>query len=246
MATTLESIVIDAADPAALATWWSEALGWKLWASTAEEADVGPHDGVSGIPLVFVPVTDPKSGKNRVHLDLASRTPDEQQALVETLERLGATRVDVGQAAVPWVVLADPEGNEFCVLEYREQFAGSSPLACVVVDAARPGELARFWSAATGWPLAAETPQGATLRDPLGRKPDLDFVLVPDVRAGGNETGKNRVHLDIRGTAGDDQAEQVTRLLELGASRLDVGQGEVRWVVLADPEGNAFCVLRPR
>jgi hypothetical protein len=243
MATGLSEISTAAADFRGLAHWWAEALGWQVRAESDGEAEVAPPDGEPGIALVFSPVGDPKTGKNRLHLDVASHTPDEQQALVDTLERLGATRVDVGQADVPWVVLADPEGNEFCVLEYRDRYAEHGSLASVVIDAADPGRLARFWSEAAGWPLLDEGPHGATLRDPTGRSPDLDFVLVPDVRAGRNETGKNRLHLDVRPAPGGDRDEEVRRLLALGATPLDVGQRDVDWVVLADVEGNAFCVL---
>jgi glyoxalase superfamily protein len=72
-----------------------------------------------GVPLVFVPVADPKVGKNRVHLDLRSATADDQAAQVARLTGLGARPADIGQGDVPWVVLADPEGNEFCVLSPR-------------------------------------------------------------------------------------------------------------------------------
>ena len=71
--------------------------------------------------LVFVRVAEPKQGKNRIHLDLAPHTSQDRDAEIARLEELGATRVDVGQdAAASWTVLADPEGNEFCVLSARD------------------------------------------------------------------------------------------------------------------------------
>ena len=120
MGTRLVNLVADAADPAASARWWAEALGWEVTLDTPDEAAVEPPGpGGLGLPLVFVPVADPKTGPNRVHLDLASPSPADQAAQVERLLALGATPADVGQGEVPWVVLADPEGNEFCVLSPR-------------------------------------------------------------------------------------------------------------------------------
>ena len=120
MGTRLVNLVVDAANPAASSRWWAEALGWEVTLDTPDEAAVEPPepDGL-GIPLVFVPVPDPRTGPNRVHLDLASGSPAAQAAQVERLLALGATPADIGQGDVPWVVLADPEGNEFCVLSPR-------------------------------------------------------------------------------------------------------------------------------
>lgn len=107
-----EQVVVDAAQPAMLARWWAEALGWVLTFEADDEYEIRAAPGrVPG--LVFVPVRDLKSTKNRLHLDFR---PADQVAEVNRLVALGAHRVDVGQADAPWVVLADPEGNEFCVL----------------------------------------------------------------------------------------------------------------------------------
>ena len=113
MSTRLVNLVADAADPAASAHWWAEVLGWEVTFETRHGVAVEPPAGEPGIPLVFVPVPDHKSVPNRVHLDLASPG---SAALVDRLVDRGATLADVGQGEVPWVVLADPEGNEFCVL----------------------------------------------------------------------------------------------------------------------------------
>ena len=121
MATRLVNLVVDAGDPAALAGWWAEALGWEVTLEAPDEVAVEPPgpDGL-GLPLVFVPVTDPKVGPNRVHLDLASSSPADQAAQVERLASLGATPADVGQTGdESWHVLADPEGNPFCLLRRR-------------------------------------------------------------------------------------------------------------------------------
>ena len=116
----LACVVTDARDRRALAQWWSRALGWPVRDDDPEDVYtvVEPPAGEPGLQLVFqsVPEPPPPERPNRVHLDLRSRTLQEQEDLVATLEAAGARRVDIGQGDVPWVVLADPEGNEFCVL----------------------------------------------------------------------------------------------------------------------------------
>jgi predicted enzyme related to lactoylglutathione lyase len=242
MPTRLMQVVVDAADPAALARWWAEALGWAVTWEEPDEVVVEPPgpDGV-GVPLVFVPVPDPKVTKNRVHLDLRSADADDQAARVARLTGLGARPADIGQGAVPWVVLADPEGNELCVLDPREEYAGTGAVAAIVVDAADAAALARFWTEAAGWRLVETTGWSASLRAPSGVGPFLELIQVPDPKR-----VKNRLHLDVAPYGGDDQAAEVARLTGLGGRPADVGQGEVTWVVLADPEGNELCVLSPR
>ena len=126
MASRLESLVVDAADPLALAGWWAEALGWVITVQEPGEVAVEPPAGGLGVPLVFVPVAEAKVGKNRLHVDVASGSVDHQAAQVARLVGLGARRVDIGQGQVRWVVLADPEGNEFCVLRSDREIAEQS------------------------------------------------------------------------------------------------------------------------
>jgi predicted enzyme related to lactoylglutathione lyase len=242
MSTRLCNVVVDAADPRALAEFWANLLDWRVSHADAEEVDVvAPPDEGCEFDLVFVPVADRKAGKNRVHLDLSSASPDHQASIVAHAESLGAVRADIGQGNVPWIVLADPEGNEFCVLEHRPEYASTGAVAAVVVDALDPLRVATFWTATTGWPLVTTTPASASLRSPGGRGPWLEFVRDDEPHR-----VKNRVHLDVAPLVGDDQWTEVTRLVELGARKVDVGQGSVPWQVMADVEGNEFCVLTPR
>lgn len=135
MALKWYSVVIDCLDPQALARWWAEALEWALVYDTPEEAVILPPH-VSEEPIedvaiwreraqawVFVSVPESKAVKNRLHLDLAAHVSQDREAEIGRLLRLGATRVNVGQdeEAVTWTVLADPEGNEFCVLSSRDR-----------------------------------------------------------------------------------------------------------------------------
>ena len=119
MALTIQSLIIDSHDPSALASFWEQALGWRRTYEKADEVVLEPpehslQDGVAA-DLLFGLSPDGKVGKNRLHLDLR---PDDQAAEVERLLALGASLSDVGQGDdVSWVVMADPEGNEFCVLE---------------------------------------------------------------------------------------------------------------------------------
>lgn len=129
--------------------------------------------------------------------------------------------------------------------------AGSEPqsrgmnlrIQCLCIDTADPAALAAFWQSALGWRRTFERDDEVVLEPPEGSPedgivPDLLFLRVPEEKA-----GKNRLHLDLRP---QDQAAEVTRLQELGAVLADVGQGaEVSWVVMADPDGNEFDVLRP-
>jgi len=112
-----QCVVVDASDPAAEARWWAEVLGWRLTYEDDQEcvlepAAGSPEDGVSP-DLLFIRVPESKSGKNRLHIDLR---PDDQTVELARLLALGARRVDIGQGEASWVVLADPEGNEFCLL----------------------------------------------------------------------------------------------------------------------------------
>jgi predicted enzyme related to lactoylglutathione lyase len=245
MPTRLVHLVIDAAQPARLARFWAAALDWEIAVDEPDEAAVEPRgyrypDPVA-LPLVFVPVTEAKTVKNRVHLDLATESAEQQAAEVDRLLGLGAVHADIGQGQVPWVVLADPEGNEFCVLEPRPVYRDTGPVAAVVADCRDPAAVAGFWRLATGWVPGTSADGGVSLRSPAGVGPYLELLPSADTK-----TVKNRVHLDVAPFQGDDQAAAVAELLEAGGRPADIGQGDVSWVVLADPEGSEFCVLSPR
>jgi predicted enzyme related to lactoylglutathione lyase len=110
-----EQVIIDAADPVILGRWWAEALGWVVVNDDPDEYEIRPDkDRLPG--LLFGQAREAKAVKNRLHLDFR---PDDQEAEVARLLALGARHADIGQGEVPWVVLADPEGNEFCVLSSR-------------------------------------------------------------------------------------------------------------------------------
>jgi catechol 2,3-dioxygenase-like lactoylglutathione lyase family enzyme len=112
---------------------------------------------------------------------------------------------------------------------------------CLCVDTSDPRRTAAFWEEALGWRRTHDADDEVVLEPPAGSpedgvSPDLLFLRVPEAKG-----TKNRLHLDLRP---EDQAAEVARLESLGARRVDVGQGEQTWVVLADPDGNELCVLR--
>jgi predicted enzyme related to lactoylglutathione lyase len=111
----LHHIVLDAHDLPGLARFWAQALRWRILSEREREVIIGPHEAAP-IGMCFMPVPDTKTIKNRLHLDLTTAAND-RDAEIERLLQLGARRVDIGQTGnESWVVLADPEGNEFCVV----------------------------------------------------------------------------------------------------------------------------------
>ncbi|MER6678521.1 VOC family protein [Streptomyces sp. NPDC000983] len=245
MATRLVQINMKAQDDSALGRFWAEALGWGIdsegpGVTNLEPAGL-PYPDPSALFIDLVARPEPKTVKNRVHLDLATTSLAHQAELVARLQGLGATLADIGQGDVPWTVMADPEGNEFCVLEPREMYLDTGPIATVVVDCTDPRAMARFWDEAMDWTLHRVDDDHATLRSAQGVGPYLEFVRTP-----GTKSGWNRVHLDICPYTGEDMAAEAARLRSLGATDPDFDRSAIHWTVLADPEGNEFCLLTPR
>lgn len=119
MPVSLHHIVVDAHDLRGLAGFWARTLGWKVLSEREREVVIGP-DVTAPVGMCFMPVTDAKTVKNRLHLDLTTSAEDRDDEIERLLE-LGARRVDIGQTgAESWTVLADPEGNEFCVVRPKE------------------------------------------------------------------------------------------------------------------------------
>ena len=252
MATRLTDVVFDAADPPALARFWSAALAWPITFEDPVGVLVSPPPDdpaqAGQVALGFVPVTDPKVGKNRLHLDLPAV---DQAATVARLEGLGARRLDIGQGPeVTWVVMADPEGNELCVVRQdgsvgsdpASAFGDLSPVAAIVLDTPDPDGVAPFWSAATGWPILGGDADHVWLRDPSAQGPYLDLRRNDDPKL-----VKVRVHLDVSPYPDGSQPEELQRLIEAGATPTNIGQGpDVSWHVLQDPHTTELCLLTPR
>ncbi|GAB7028954.1 VOC family protein [Streptomyces sp. NPDC021749] len=245
MPTKLTTVVIEASDPSRLARFWAQALeceppapadgsiadGSIADGSIADGTAIRPR-GAGDVGLLFVPSERPKTAKNRVHLDLAGDADD-----VRRLLALGAGRLDIGQGAVLWEVLADPEGNEFCVLPQK---GSHGRLAQICQDAADPTTQGRFWEEASGWSLVDKGDWGVRLAPAAADGPTL--VMGPPVAP---KTSRNRLHLALTTSAGSDLSAEVQRLLDAGAAHGDAGAHESPRRLLTDPEGNEFLVLGP-
>jgi catechol 2,3-dioxygenase-like lactoylglutathione lyase family enzyme/predicted enzyme related to lactoylglutathione lyase len=241
MTSQLVELCLDAIDPVPMARFWAGALGWDFDADINGDMGLVPTDGTRFI-ILFEPTAEPKVGKNRIHLDLTTTSLDDQKETVERLIELGGRHVDIGQGPDDdHVVLADPEGNELCILAPGNNFlAGAGRLGAINCDGTR--ETGYFWSAALGWPLVWDQDEETAVRAPDLTGPLITWSGPPLIP----KLGKNRLHLDIAPPADVDQQAEVERLVALGATRIDIGQGDVDWVVMADPDGNEFCVLTPR
>jgi hypothetical protein len=237
----LENIVLDALDPFLLGRFWEAALGTENL--TSEPNNYETRLNVPGGPfldLCFQPVPEPPTEPQRLHLDLSGG--GERQAVVERLLALGATHADIGQGQVPWVVLADPEGNPFCVMEQRDAYAGTGPLAALPLDAADAESDRDFWAWLTGW-VPVEGAGLPSLRHPSLRGPLLEFrpELAP------KRAVKNRMHLDLRLEPADDTDAIAGEIADRGGREVfHPDWGELPWRFFEDPSGNEFCLLASR
>jgi hypothetical protein len=173
-----------------------------------------------------------------MHFDLTSTSLDDQRQTVERALALGGRHVDVGQRPEEGhVVLADPEGNEFCVIEPGNAFlADCGFIGALSCDGSQA--VGYFWSEALGWPLVWDQDQETAIRSPHGG-PKITWGGPPLMP----RTGRDRLHFELALPAGGDPRAEVERLLTLGATRVGTSDGRVE---LADPDGNEFCVLTPR
>ncbi|MEU4196518.1 VOC family protein [Kribbella sp. NPDC026611] len=234
MTLTLHALTFDAHDPVRLAQFWAALMGRKT-----EGCDVLP-DKDTQFRLRFVASDRVKDRANQMHFDLSSATPEAQQATVARALELGAKHIDIGQRPEELhVVLADPEGNEFCVVEAGNNFlANTDFIGALSSDGSQA--VGYFWSKALDWPLVWDQDEETAIQSPQGGS-KISWGGPPV----NPKAPKNRLHLDLATPPGGDLQTEVERLIALGAQRIDIGQGDVDWVVLADPDGNEFCVLPP-
>lgn len=235
-----ENLVIGAADPAVVGRFWQAALGAELLHEIPEAYEMRLH--LEGGPVLDVCVDRVRSTRRvplRLHLDL--RGGGAQQETVDRLLELGARLLDIGQGDVPWVVMGDPEGTPFCVMEDREVYRDTGPVAALPLDSADPDRDVELWAYLTGW---TEAPGVAphSLRHPSRRGPLLE--LCPEAEPKGE--GANRLHLDLRLEPGDDPEEVARGIVARGGRELPPQGGVVRRRSFVDGSGNEFCVLPAR
>jgi hypothetical protein len=236
----LENLVFDAVEPRRLGRFWEAVVGAER---ITDEADiVETRLSIAGGPeldLCFPRVPKPPTEPLRLHLDLlgGARQTDE----VDRIIGLGARHLDIGQRDVPWVVLADVEGNPFCVMEERAAYVDTGPVAALPLDSSDPDRDAEFWSWLTGW---TDAPGVAprSLRHPSRRGPLLELCPEQEPKA----TAKNRLHLDVRLESGEDPDDVAAGIVRRGGRELRHDWGELPWRTYLDPSGNEVCVLPAR
>ncbi len=236
----LENIVTDALEPQRLGRFWEAVVGGEQLTDEPEGYETRlAVEGGPVLDLCFQRVPEPPTGSPRLHLDLVGGPRPTEE--VERLVALGASHLDIGQGDVPWVVLADPEGNPFCVLEDRAVHAGSGPVACLPLQSADPDRDAAFWSWLTGW---GDVPGSAprSLRHPSG----LGLLIEMCAETAPKGATKNRLHLDLRLETGDDPDGVAAGIIARGGRELRTDWGELPWRSWTDPSGNEFCVLPAR
>jgi len=233
MTSQLFAVCLDACQPLRLARFWAGVLARKV-VEDAEGALLPGDD--TQVSLRFVASQAVKLRPDYLHLHLTSNSLADQQSTVAKALELGAGHLDVGQRPEEGhVVLADPEGNAFDVIEPGNNFlAGCGFLGELACDGTR--EVGLFWSEALGWPLVWDQNQETAIQSPYGGT---------KVAWGGPplhpKEARNRQRFDLAPTAHGDQQAEVDRLVALGATRLHAGENGA--VVLADPDGNEFRVL---
>jgi hypothetical protein len=224
----LDALAFAANDPIRLARFWAGVLQWELVDDPHEGIALLPSDD-TGFPIRFVATEDRKTEPNWMHFDLTSASPEDQDATVTRALELGARHIDIGQRPdEEHVVLADPEGNEFCVIEPGNAFlADCGVIGAFSCDGSQ--QVGYFWSRALDWPLVWDQDQETAIQSPRGG-PKITWG-GPPLRA---KRGRNRLHFDLAQV-------DVDRLISLGATPNGTTPCEPGWVALADPDGNEFC-----
>jgi len=237
----LENLVFDAVDPGRLGRFWEAALGTQQLTDDADGYETRlAIEGGPVLDLCFQRVPEPPSEPVRLHLDLYGDTGRDDE--VERLLGLGAAHLDIGQGDVPWVVLQDPEGNPFCVMEHRPSYVDTGPIAALPLDSADPDRDAEFWAFLTGW-VDVDTTAPRTLRHPSLTGALLELCHEPAPKG----DGKNRLHLDVRLEAGDDPDAVAAGIAERGGREVFHPEwGDLPWRFYLDPSGNEVCVLPAR
>jgi hypothetical protein len=220
---TFKAICIDAADVSAVQGFWAQTLGYELEQLDDGDAVLRGSDPGEEVWINLVP--EPRTVKQRVHLDVRA----------ESLEPFAGLEQLTGTGEFSWTTFADPEGGEFCVFTYDEPPA--KRLKDIVVDAADHRAISQWWADVIGGTLGHT--DGYSHLDDIPGSPleSIDFVPVPEPK-----TVKNRVHWDVTLNAG----VTVDDLVSHDATVLAPADGDRRWTVMADPEGNEFCVFPTR
>ena len=238
MTVQLDAVVLGTPAPTDLARFWARALGWSIRRADADGAELVPTDATTFRLLLRADASE-KTGWNPTHFDLTTRSLEDQETTVAELLARGGSRVDIDLAADDLhVVLADPDGNEFCVIEPTNRFLASCPrLGAVNCDGTRA--LGYLFSEALGWPLVWDQDEETAIQAPDGTGPKITWS-GPPLRP---KSTRERFHLHVAPASVSNSRAALDHLLTLGATRVDGGYGCPGAVALADVDGNAFCLV---
>jgi hypothetical protein len=228
MALRLYAVRFDASDPVGLARFWAGVLRREI----ADDGITLPPGTATELSIRFAQTSAPKTDLGRAHFDLTSTSPEDQRATVRRALDLGGRHLDIGQDPDDGhVVLADPEGNEFCVIEPGNNFlAGCGFVGAFNWDGSQ--EVGYFWSRALDWPLVWDQDQETAIQSPTGGT-KIAWGGPPVEPRSTND----RLHMDLVADPGTDTEAEADRLVTLGATRVGSdGAG----IVMADPDGNEF------
>ena len=242
MGVELLAVVFDSESPPELARFWETALRWEVRNSAADAVELAPSDpsDPTTFRLEFRKGAETKTGKNPIHFDLTSGSIQDQRSSVEELIAIGARHADVGQRGDEGhVVLADPEGNEFCVIEPGNSFLASCPrLGAVNCDGTK--ELGYFFGALFGWPLVWDQDEETAIQAPTGNGPKITWSGPPLMA----KSPRERIHFHVAPAAGSSTDEAIAELLRLGASHGENrGHRCTGTTSLVDVDGNELCVV---
>lgn len=214
-----KDLCIDATDASLVGAFWSRALGLELHHPDDGNASLTGPSKAHTIWINQVP--EPKTAKHRIHIDVHGSS-------IEDLQAFGASVID--EKSFRWIVMADPEGGEFCL--FIRETPPPYRLYELVIDCADHEAISTWWASVIGGRRSGDD-RGFSYIDQI---PNVPFDAISFVPVDEAKSTKNRVHIDI-------VAPDVDSLIGAGASLLRSPDAEIEWHVLADPEGNEFCVF---
>ncbi|WP_018158197.1 VOC family protein [Demetria terragena] len=226
----LVGVRLDACDVTRIANFWATLLGW--------ECEERPHGVVAVVPhtapayaLTVCPVKSPKTSPNRIHFDVTTESATDMRQMISRSLALGGAEIDIGQAPdEPHTVLADPEGNEFCVIPPENRFlADTGVVGAINCDGSQA--LGYFWSAALGWPLVWDQDEETAIQSPAGGS-KITWSGPPLMP----RKGRDRLRLEL--TTSDPMSVACGHLVSLGAR--EGGPQTATEASLYDPDGNEF------
>jgi catechol 2,3-dioxygenase-like lactoylglutathione lyase family enzyme len=234
MRLTLAAVSLDALRPPVVARFWAGVLGTQVLEQVSDEVCVVPLEGTFDLTVRRSDL--PKLGPNRIHFDVTTSSQRDMDETVALALELGGRHIDIGQTPDDGhVVLADPEGNELCVIEPGNSFlADTARIGAVNCDGTQA--LGYFWSAALDWPLVWDQDEETAIQSPEGGS-KITWSGPPLMP----RESRDRLRLDIAVTDGSELVVATQRLVDLGARWVPVrGQDPVDEVVMTDPDGNEF------